>query len=535
MRIATTTAVCAVVAGTIAIAPAATAGSDFSYVEAVAPGASVTVVASAADNIGGYTLPGIMDGIGVLPDGDDLVILVNHEFSAANKVAAAAKRAGGAATAATISAVNVDKATMTVTGASELLKSIAWYDYSTNLYSTTKPVGPAGAAAKDEFGVPNHTTALNRFCSAYLAAPGELAFREGDRTYGYTGPVYFTGEEGTDESRAFAVTNTGQMVQLPRAGLAAWENLIVVPTGSKVTALMGMEDGSATDSQLWMYSGEKTDAGSWDDKAGLSNGHPFVMKVDGIATDNDFRKAYGKGKAAAVSFKEIDWQRTGAAQNQMARSLGTVLARVEDGAFDPANPSDFYFVTTESNKDPKATAPNPATPTVTRDGGALWKLTFTDVKNPLAGGTLTMLLDGSEAPYLSKPDNMTVDAKGNILIQEDPGNNAHVARMVAYRIADGKIATVTKFKDMYTKPGGSQFITQDEESSGVVDVTSLMRTDDSDAKSYYVFDSQIHAAADKARLDLMSTTDRGADLTAAIEGGQIYVLTIPDWNAVYAS
>lgn len=535
MRIALTTAVCATVAAALVAPPAAAAGSDFSYVEAVAPGAQITVIASAGDRIGGYLLPGLMDGIGVLPDGDDLVVLVNHELSATNKVAAAAKRAGGAATGATISAVNVDGETMAATGASELLKSIAWYDYSTNQYSMTKPVAPQGAAVLDEFGAPNHSTALNRFCSSYLAAPGELVFREGAKTYGHSGPVYFTGEEGSDESRAFAVTNTGQAVQLPRVGLAAWENLIVVPTGSKVTALMGMEDGSATDSQLWMYSGEKTDAGAWDEQAGLANGSPYVMRIDGIANDNDFRRQYGKGKPAAVSFKEIDWQQSGVVQNQAARALGTVLARVEDGAFDPKNPKDFYFVTTESNKDPGATAPNPATPTVTRDGGALWKLTFSDITNPLAGGTITMLLDGSEPPYLSKPDNIAVDAAGNVLIQEDPGNNAHVARMVAYRIADGKVGTVMKFKDLYTKPGSAQFITQDEESSGVVEVTKVMRTDESDNASYYVFDSQIHAPADKARLDLMGQADRAADLVQTIEGGQIYVMKIPDWNAVYAS
>lgn len=519
----------------LAVMPTANANSDFSFVEPVAAGATVKVIASAGDNIGGYTLPGIMDGIGVLPDGDDLVVLVNHELSATNKVAAAAKRAGGAATAATVSAVNVDKQTMAVTGASELLKSIAWYDYSTNAYSTTKPVAPAGAAAKDEYGSPNHTTALNRFCSAYLAEPGELIYKDASgKTLGYSGPVYFTGEEGSDESRAFAVTNTGNAVQLPRVGLSAWENLILVPTKSKVTALMGMEDGSATDSQLWMYSGEKTDSGSWDDKAGLTNGHPFVMKIDGIATDNEFRTKIGKGKPAAISFKEIDWQKNGVVQNQAARALGTVLARVEDGAFDPNNPRDFYFVTTESNKDPKATAPNPETPKVTRDGGALWKLTFNDIANPLAGGQITMLLDGSEAPYLSKPDNMTVDAKGNVLIQEDPGNNAQVARMVAYRISDGKIATVTKFKDQYTKPGGAQFTTQDEESSGVVDVTKLVRKGESDTASYYIFDSQVHAPAERVRLDLIGQASRANDLAQAIEGGQIYLLTVPDWNAVYA-
>lgn len=534
MRLSRPAAIGAAAACTVAVM-APSQASDFSFVEAVAPGATVTVVASAGDNIGGYTLPGVMDGTGVLRDGDKLVLLVNHELSATNKVAAATKRAGGAATGATISAVNIDPKTLAVTGASELLKGISWYDYAANAYSTSKPVAPAGAAAKDEYGTPNHTTALNRFCSAYLADPGELLYKDASgKTLGYSGPVFFTGEEGSDESRAFAVTNTGNAVQLPRVGLAAWENLIVVPTKSKVTALMGMEDGSATDSQLWMYSGEKTDTGSWDDKAGLSNGHPFVMKIDGIANDNEFRQKIGKGKPAVISFKEIDWQKNGVVQNQMARSLGTVLARVEDGAFDPNNPRDFYFVTTESNKDPKATAPNPATPKVSRDGGALWKLTFNDIANPLAGGQITMLLDGSEAPYLSKPDNMTVDAKGNVLIQEDPGNNALVARMVAYRIADGKVATVTKFKDQYTAPGGSQFVTQDEESSGVIDVTKFLSKGDSDKNSYYMFVSQVHAPAEKVRLDLIGQANRATDLAQAIEGGQVYVLTIPDWNAVYA-
>lgn len=535
MRFIRPAAIGAAAVCTLAVVPTAQANSDFSFVEPVAAGATVKVITSAGDNIGGYTLPGIMDGLGVLPDGDDLVVLVNHEFSATNKVAAAAKRAGGAATGATVSAVNVDKDTLAVTGASELLKSIAWYDYQANQYSMSKPVAPTGAAAKDEYGTPNHTTALNRFCSAYLAESGDLLYKDASgKTLGISGPVFFTGEEGSDESRAFAITNTGQAVQLPRVGLAAWENLILVPTKSKVTALMGMEDGSATDSQLWMYSGEKTDSGSWDDKAGLTNGHPFVMKVDGIATDNEFRAKIGKGKPAPISFKEIDWRKSGAAQNHMARNLGTVLARVEDGAFDPNSPRDFYFVTTESNKDPKATTPNPATPKVSRDGGALWKLTFNDVANPLAGGQITMLLDGSEAPYLSKPDNMTVDANGNVLIQEDPGNNAHVARMVAYRIADGKIATITKFKDQYTAVGGSQFITMDEESSGVVDATNLLRKNAEDKNSYYLFDSQVHAPADKVRLDLIGQTGRATDLAQAIEGGQIYVLTIPDWNAVYA-
>lgn len=145
-----------------------------------------------------------------------------------------------------------------------------------------------------------------------------------------------------------------------------------------------------------------------------------------------------------------------------------------------------------------------------------------------------MLLDGTEAPYLSKPDNIEVDGFGNVLIQEDPGNNDLVARMVAYRISDGKLAVVTKFKDEYFAPGAAKFITKDEESSGVTNVTDILRTSKDDKNSYYVYDAQIHATPGASRPDLAGNKDAAAALNLAVEGGQVYLLTIPDWNAVYA-
>jgi len=259
------------------------------------------------------------------------------------------------------------------------------------------------------------------------------------------------------------------------------------------------------------------------------------MAVDGIANDNLFRTQVGKNKAVPVSFKAINTDLNGKEQNAQARALGTTLARVEDGAFDPKNPNDYYFVTTESNKDAKATAPNPATPKVTRDGGALWKLTFKDVKNPMAGATVTMLLDGSEAPYLSKPDNIEIDDAGNLLIQEDPGINDHVARLLSYRISDGKIATVAKFKDQYFAPGAAALITRDEESSGVTDVTDLLRTSATDTKHYYLLNAQVHASTLASRPDLAGAdAATKAELVNMIEGGQLYLMTVDDWNKIYA-
>jgi secreted PhoX family phosphatase len=373
---------------------------------------------------------------------------------------------------------------------------------------------------------------LNRFCSATLSDQDGL-YDAVSKT-GYEGHVYFAGEEGGDESRAFAANMAGELVQLPRLGLASWENLVPANKTGRSTVVIGLEDGSAVDSQLWMYLGQKTKKGTWFERAGLNNGKNYVLSAASaelFANDNEFRTKYGKNKPVAVSFTEVDWRTNGVTQNTSAREKGVELARVEDGHFDPNNPNDFYFVTTESNKDPIATAPNPATPTVSRDGGALWRLRFVDVKAPLKGATLEMLLNGGEEPFLSKPDNIVVDDSGNVLIQEDPGNNALVARIVAYNISSKKIAIVAKFKDEYFAAGGSGFITQDEESSGIVEVTEFVRTGKTDKAKYYLYVAQIHATAAKSRPDLDTTT--ATWLPQAVEGGQWYIMKIENWSSIF--
>ncbi len=516
------------------------AASDFSYVEPL-NGTQLTVLATSGDTIGGVMWPGTPDGIGVLKGADGKVtVFVNHELSASDAAVRGLSRAGGSAAGSTVSAVNLNSTATGVTAFRDLLSNVKFWDYATNSYSS-KPSVPTGATLVDQYGTPMHSVNLNRFCSSHMAQPGELAAtvtgKDGNVTQvGYTGPVYFTGEEGGDESRAFAMNNEGQMVQLPKFGLAGFENFLNAQgTGAK-TVIMEDEDNAATNSQLRMYVGDKTSTGEWFEKAGLTNGQVYVASVVDAPSDNTYRSKYGKKAGAIVTFNALDTSVNGTAQNTQAQSLGTTFSRIEDGSWDPMHPNDYYFITTESNKDKAATAPNPAEPNTSRDGGALWRLRFADVKNPLAGGAiLTMILDGTEAPYLSKPDNLEIDKLGNIIIQEDPGVNDHVSRVLAYRISDGKIGAVAKFKDMYFAKGASNFITIDEETSGVTDVTEFLAQGASDTSEYFLFDAQVHVPAAQARPDA-SATERAA-MSSAIEGGQLYKLTIPAsaWATIYAS
>lgn len=500
------------------------------YMEAVAPYVSLTPFLTSGDVIGSYQIPGIPDGLGVLKEGNRLRILTNQEWSSTNAVASVRNSAAGQTKGAFISEVVYNMKSGVVTKAKDFVTDVLWYNYSNGTYGKY-PSAPFGAAPIDSYGTINHGALLNRFCSSTLTEAG--AFYDAKSKLGFEEPVYLTGEEGSDESRAFVVNMQGQMVQFPGMGLAAWENMKPIQTGNKLTALIGSEDGSATDSQLHMYVGEKSKTGEWFEKAGFTGGSSYVLSSvasANVANDNEIRSKYGKGVPFKVGFSKVDNTLSGKAQNEIARSVGIEFARIEDIHFDPKNPNDLYFLTTESNKDPKATTPNPSSPTIARDGGALWKLTFTDTSKPLKGGTLTMLLDGSESPYLNKPDNLVVDDLGNILIQEDPGNNAHVSRVIAYRISDGKIGVLAKFKDDLVTEGRTGYITKDEESSGIIDMTDMMKKSKSDKTRYYMLVAQVHSTPALARPDIAAGNTTIAN---AVEGGQWYIMEVPNWSAVY--
>src|SRR6187431_2665761 len=92
----------------------------------------------------------------------------------------------------------------------------------------------------------------------------------------------------------------------------------------------------------------------------------------------------------------------------------------------------------------------------------------------------------------SRPSStMTNDTHGNIVIQEDPGNVNHLARIVAYRISDGALGVVAKFDETLFGTGAtadSNKLTIDEESSGIID------TEDFLGAGTFIFDAQVHTA-----------------------------------------
>ena len=217
-----------------------------------------------------------------------------------------------------------------------------------------------------------------------------------------------------------------------------------------------------------MYVGEKTNAGNVFDKAGLTNGDNHVLKIPGIATDAAFRAAHNVGDKVPFELREVDWDATGNDQNTEAVTVGG--------------------------------------------------LGF----NRMEGGTLELLLDGTEWVGLNKPDNMGIDDRGNIMIQEDPGGQTGVgkrvdlARIVAYRIKDGALAVAAQFDPTLFDPttAGANLITQDEEASRIIP------TDKQFGKNTWLFDAQVHKSAGDTEL---------------VERGQLLLLKVKSYKDLYRS
>ena len=223
-----------------------------------------------------------------------------------------------------------------------------------------------------------------------------------------------------------------------------------------------------------MYVGTKTSSGSPVDKAGLTNGSLVGIKITGFT--GRVRRADGSSRRGRRSVLQL-------ARNVANTTAGQLAERLSDAGDVTAVPPPrgrrlgharttniFYFVTTASFN----------------EESRLWRLTFNDVTNPAAGATIDMLIEDSEGDHRML-DNITVDSRGHVLHQEDPGNQAYIATDLAVqhrrRTASTEIAHF--YPDLFA-PGGSSFLTQD----GSRPASSTPRR--SSAKGRSLFDVQAH-------------------------------------------
>jgi hypothetical protein len=405
---------------------------------------------------------GLPDGLGAFDNNDGtFTLLMNHELVDT----AGVPRAHGAS-GAFVSKWIISKQGWKVVHGEDLIQNVVTWN-------------PGGY-----WNPPAQGVAISRLCSADL--PAVSAFYDASTGLGTTERIFMNGEERGAEGRAFAHLMNGTSYELPWLGKFSWENSVAHPNPGLKTVVVGMDDSGG--GQVYVYVGEKTMADNQVESAGLTNGVLFGIAVDGYPAEPAASGIPSGSSFTAYNFGDVAYKTGAQLEAESAANLVTGFQRPEDGAWDPNNPNDFYFVTTASFT----------------GNSRLWRLHFNDPTDPAAGGTIDMLLDGSEGQKMM--DNLTITRRGQIIIQEDPGNQTHLARIWRYSIELDALTLQAEHNPAFFAPGAPDFLTQDEESSGIIDVSDIL------GEGWFILDVQAHYNIGDPEL---------------VEGGQLLAMRIP--------
>ncbi len=519
------------------------------YLVPVAPAVQFTSIMTVGDSVNTkpdgvtpYKAVGIMDGLGAYDNGDGtFTLLMNHELPVSINSSGVATPVGVARAhgnaGAFVSRWTINKSDLSVAKVEDFLANV------TSIYLSDND--PATGAVHAGFRA-GDTTIIARLCSADLADPGAYGWTDPSTGifYGTDARIFQSGEEsggiatsaaaGGDlgpEARidfgrqfAFIATDDSRLAgdqsrtayELPHAGLFPWENNLASPYAQRKTVVVGMDD--STGGQLYFWVGDKQTTGNVVERAGLTRQSAadqlYVLRVDNLIPDstgatNEIRTTPLSGRFSLQAEGDVSGLTFAQLEAKSDSVGGTQFFRPEDGQWDPNNPNDYYFVTTDQYDQVK----DGVGTTVGRS--RLYRLRFDDITNPAAGGTIEALLDGTEAGNMF--DNMTVDGDGKVWIQEDVGNQDHNSKIWMYDIATDDLVLVAKhdparFGDLVdadnnpaTPPAvtaPTSPFTRDEESSGIIDVSHIL-------------------GAGKFLVDVQAHYSLGGEL---VEGGQLLLM-----------
>jgi len=443
------------------------------------------------DGVTPYRMVGIPDGLGAYDNNNGtFTVLMNHELGTTAGVA----RAHGA-TGAFVSKWIINKSDLSVVNGSDLVQQVSTWNTTNSSYNA-----PASGPLMT-FGRLCSADLANQ--SAYFYDPTPSAPASGDEV-GTQNKVFLSGEEVGADGRAFGHvvdgTEAGISYELPRLGKFSWENAVASPSAGSKTIVFGLDD--STPGETYLYVGNKQTTGSTVAKAGLTNGSLYGIKVDSLQPANvpinsseSRDNALGNGSFSGTSSFSLHAHgnvenTTGTALDLADEAAGvTDFLRPEDGAWDPNNPSDFYFVTTDRFDEFKNGADVTGNGTIDQVGRSrLYRLRFTDINDPTLGGQITSVLADTHAGQMF--DNMTITDDGLILMQEDVGGQDHLGKMWVHDIdgATNNLTQLASHSGAFFTTGSLNFITRDEEASGIIDISSMFG-----GVPTYLFDVQAHA------------------------------------------
>ena len=418
--------------------------SNSPYAIITAPGWSATSIITTGDSAAnGYRAGGIPDGLGVYDNGDGtFTLLSNHELFDTWGIT----RPDGAI-GAYVSKLVINKSNFAVISGSDFLTS------SSNLYLYNRNTAAWSS------GTPY---AMWRLCSADLAPVS--AMYNSVTGKGYNGQIFMNGEEGANAttannilgSRGFGWVATGadagKVYELPHLGRYAIENLLANPFTADKTVVAGNNDSSPY-GQVFVYIGDKNTTGTTAiEKAGLTNGQLYGVKVTGATGYAAGAVAAELGTGLVGTFVLANTGNTAALTAAVGAAAGSAQAnaitatglqaaattagvtqflRPEDGAW--LNATSYLFNTTGSKP----------TGFSSQLSAKVYRLDFTGVTvdgsgimsggDYTTGGNISVLVDsanlrGKDGATAWMFDNIGVGKDGLVYVNEDPGANGYIAK-----------------------------------------------------------------------------------------------------------
>ncbi|HLQ36575.1 MAG TPA: hypothetical protein VK348_02150, partial [Planctomycetota bacterium] len=274
-----------------------------------------------------YQVGGVPDGLGAYDNGNGTItVLLNHELPTA---ALGVTRQHGA-TGAYVEELIVDKNTLAVVSGSDLMRNVVDGNGVVHNAANGNAIG---------FG---------RFCSGDL--PAVRAYYNPASGLGTTERLWMHGEEGPATGWNVATVATGPdkgtSYLLTRfnlstngsglVGVGAWENTLANPWPQDLTVIAANSDGGTgimTNSVI-VYVGTKQSTGTEVEKAGLTNGTLLFVNVAGNPVEITDTTTRATNITSGTRFT-------------LGSTSSTTFSRPEDGAWNPANPNQYFFVTTD--------------------------------------------------------------------------------------------------------------------------------------------------------------------------------------------
>ncbi|MCF7711136.1 MAG: autotransporter-associated beta strand repeat-containing protein [Opitutales bacterium] len=500
--------------------------SQTSYLTPTSPGWSATALLTVGDAINGYQMAGIPDGLGAYSNGNGtMTVLANHEIGSIQGTTTllGTTRAHGAA-GGFVSKWVINTSTWQVISGGDFVTS----RLDQMMWNATTSTWAAPAAAY----------AYLRPCSADL--PNLAAFYDASNGgTGYNGRIFLNGEETGAEGKAFAWivdgAEAGKVYELPHHGKYSYENLLarsnygVSPGAANLlqTVVVGTDD--TTPGEVYVYIGAKTNLGNAVQKAGLTNGNTYGIKVTsatgytGAVTLENATGITGAFTLHQIFTNATIGAKTGVEFQAESTRLGvTQFARPEDAHW--LDHDSLILATTGAS----GTAMNNVTVSA-----KIYQFDFnSDATNGIltTGGNIKLLvnssnLTGKDGAKAASFDNLTIGDDGLLYIQEDPGNNAYVAKHWVVNPLAGsqsqiEASAVQIFESDRSRftTGATQYQTLDEEHSGIIDITSIV-ADGINGSKWFLVATQNHAAA------------TGASAATLVEGGQFIALNFKNPNS----